>query len=362
MPQTYVELRDNVEAILQDGGISPAGTASNQTFATAELDLVISDALRDIASIVPNVAKVSYSIESRFGQVSSTSASNLVDTTKGQFTSGDVGKVVYNATQKTWADIISFSNTAQVGLSKDIMSGANDAYKIFNKDCRNDKQINISDITDYIEVLEAEYPLGTKRQIVPVSSNPDIIELDMMRSVPDSKALSAGVQPDTEVLVSLNKRHKVSKLTDLSGIVKTAALVAATSLAMSSLAGSETIESDQEFTIAGVRGIYWTTADTTLSSNTATVSIYPPLESAAASALVITLRQSTLTPKIEGPVAQYIAGYAALSKRRHYIDRVNTGSRPAADIRDWARELLGKAISDLRQVQGVRVSTAYSRK
>ncbi len=315
MPQAYTTLRTNALNILQDAG--------STLFSTAELDLIMSDSLREVAGIIPYIVRVPFTLESRTGNASTTSAGNLVDTVEGQFGSGDVGKVVYNQTQKKWAVISSFSSTAQVGLSKDIFS-INDHYKIFNKDCSNNKQINISDVTDYIEVLKAEYPLGTPRNITPIDS--DIVELDMNRQPDDSKTLaSTENQPETEVKIHFAKRHKVSQLTDFAGLLAASCAAAATTIAASALQTAGTIEADQEFTIANVHGRYWTTTAIAATASTASLTFYPPLESAIASTgIVITFKQSTLTPAMEPPFCGYVAGKAAVSKSMTYYLQLNT--------------------------------------
>ena len=315
-PQTYTALRTDALTYLQDAG--------SAIFATADLDLIMADALREFATISPYVARVPYTIESRYGQATATSANNLVDTYKGQFLAADVGKMVYNLNMKTWAVITSYASSTSVGLSKDIMQST-DAYKIFNKNTASAKQINISDVTDYIEVVRAEYPFGTRRNVIHDWANPDIVEIDMAGEPQDSMALSTRTQPDTQVFVYFNKRHKVSQLTDLSAVLAASCAAGATTISGSALQTAGTIEADQEFSIANVRGTYWTTVAVAVTATTAAISFYPPLESAVASTgVVITFRQSTLKPQEEPVFVQYIAGKAAVSKSMLYYQQVNS--------------------------------------
>src|SRR4030067_581675 len=136
---SYTALRDKVESNLQDSG--------NTNFSTGELDNFISDALREVGQYKPYEVEEVFTIESRTGQATSTSAGNLVDATESQFVSGDVGKVIFNKTDKTWALIKTYTSATTVALSKDIMASGEE-YEIYNKGCTSRFQINISDILD----------------------------------------------------------------------------------------------------------------------------------------------------------------------------------------------------------------------
>ena len=301
----YTTFRDYVEAEVQD--------SSNVNFSTAELDTFIAQACREAGRIsIPHVVRVSFFIESRTGTASSTSAGNLVDATESQFLAGDVGKVVYNSTDKTWAVIKTFTSSSILVLSKDIMaSGEN--YEIYNAGCTQSNQVSLSNIDDYLDIEKVEYPIGTNK-----SWDIDGTVLTIKKTyIPDSKVLTSGTQPDTEVLVWFKKRHLISQLTDLAGAVNNAPGYVAgdTSMAINGLqAGSATIETGQEFTIASTRGTYTVTADAAISSNAATISFFPGLESTVAHAAVITLLGSTLTPTLEPLVIELAAALASASK------------------------------------------------
>jgi len=63
------------------------------------------------------------------GTATSTSAGKLVDTA-ATFASSDVGRVLHNTTDNTWATIVEFISATQVALSSDIMANT-EAYDIY---------------------------------------------------------------------------------------------------------------------------------------------------------------------------------------------------------------------------------------
>jgi len=300
---SYTAFRDSVEATVQD--------SSNVNFSTTELDTFIAQACREAGRYVPHAVRVSFTIESRFGVASSTSASNLVDATKSQFVSGDVGKVVRNITDNTWAVITTYTSATSVVLSNDIMA-ANENYEIYNAGCTRTNEVSLVNIDDYLDIEKVEYPIGTNRNWE-IDGNTLSIKVDY---IPDSRVLTSGVQPETEVLVWFKKRHLISQLTDLLGAVNNAPGYAAgsTSMAVNSLQATGTIEAGQEFTIASTRGTYTVTADASIAGNAATISFFPGLESTVAHTTVITFTGSTLTPTLEPLVIELAAALAAASK------------------------------------------------
>ncbi len=302
MAQTYATLKDDIEAKLQD--------ASNAVFsATVDLDPIIKNSLREVSRYVPYRALETFQVESRTGTATSTSTDNLVDATNAQFLSTDVGKVVYNSTDKTWAVILTYSSTTTVGISKDIFaSGEN--YSIYNRGCKATNQVYIGDITDYLWVTKVEYPVGTRREVDSIDGDILTFGLDV---APDDTALS---DADKDVHVYFAKKHKVSQLTDLAGAVNNAGGYAAgsVSMAINGLQSSGTIEAGQEFTLASTRGTYTVTADATIGTNAATITFFPGLENAVEHAEVITFKLSTLTPFLESAFCKYAAAEAAISK------------------------------------------------
>ncbi len=314
MPLAYATILDNVSQALQD--------TTPVLWPDTENVLYLPDALGFISRFVPYVAKVLYTVESRTGKASSTSANHLVDGTKAHFLSTDVGKVIYNSTDKTWALIVTYNSTSDVTISKDIMASG-ESYSIFNKGCSNAKQIKISD-TDYMWIEEVEFPVGTKRNVKDIQN--DILEIDLAND-PDDTSLS---DSEKDAYVWVAKRHKLSQLTDLLGAVNNAAGYAAgaTSMILTDLqAAGGTIEEGQEFTVANVRGTYWTTAAATIAAGaagTATISFWPGLESAVANSVVVTFRGSTLTFELESIIVDVWAAYALIKKATKYIQEINT--------------------------------------
>ena len=66
----------------------------------------------------------------RSGVATALSASHLVDTTKNQFATSDVGKTVYNTTDKTTAVITEYTSPSDVTLDTDIMA-KDEGYEIY---------------------------------------------------------------------------------------------------------------------------------------------------------------------------------------------------------------------------------------
>ncbi|KKM24060.1 hypothetical protein LCGC14_1608860, partial [marine sediment metagenome] len=280
--RTYTALIDKIESNLRD--------STNTNFSTLEIDEDLVDALWEVAQYLPRERMETFTIESRTGTASSTSSGNLVDATASQFVSGDVGKIVFNNTDKTWAEIVTYTSATTVALSKDIMASG-ESYEIYNNECTSRFQINIADITDQIGIIKLEYPKGTRRNY---DKDGDILTVKVDR-VDDSKVATSGTQPNTEVYIWFKVKHKVSQLTDFVGAVDLIAGYSAgdTSMVIDALQSSGTIEADQEFTIAGTRGIYRVTSDATIATNEATVSFYPGLESDVINDVVVTFTQST---------------------------------------------------------------------
>jgi len=313
MPLSYTELRDAVESGLRDG--------SNTHFATTEIDYKIVQGLREIAKYKKHLIRVTYQIESRTGTATSgTTTKTLEDATLDQFESGDVGKRLYNSTDETWADILSYTDAENLGLSHDIMaSGEN--YKIFNKGCWNNKQINIGDVEDYLWVERVEYPIGTERSVDFINGN--ILQIGLDAEPDDSDPNNTDRVID--VYVYFAKRHKLSQLTDMAGAVKTAASKGDVALALKGLQATGTIEEDQEFTLASRPQVYTVTADATIATNEATVSFYPALDADVGVDIVVTLVESTLDRQIEQLLIEYVVGKSLMDEANLHLPSISTG-------------------------------------
>lgn len=126
-------------------------------FQDDELDIHINECLIEISKRSPRgVREITYATK-KSGTATSTSASHLVDATNAQFVAGDVGKTVYNSTDKTTAKITAYTSTSDVTLDTDIMASG-ESYYIYDTDCTSAKEVDISDIEDLLEVEKAEYP------------------------------------------------------------------------------------------------------------------------------------------------------------------------------------------------------------
>lgn len=66
----------------------------------------------------------------RSGVATATTPDHLIDTTKKQFTANDVGKIIYNVTDKTTATITGFTSSSDVTLDTDIMAEG-ESYEIY---------------------------------------------------------------------------------------------------------------------------------------------------------------------------------------------------------------------------------------
>ncbi len=320
MPKTFATIMTEAAQDLQD----TAGTIWGQTVVTGELPLQLERAFKEVSDFKPHIRKLSFFIESRVGTATSTTSNALVDSTKAQFLSTDVGKWIKNKKDLTWAEVTVFVSTSQLTLSKDIFV-ADEGYSMFNKGCSSNKQFNIEDMIDTIGgdhgVMQdtehsPEYPLGTK---VNVKVTGDIVTLDIDYNPDNSDAANTGAQ--TEIFVWFTTRHRVSQMTDLAGAVDLGAgyVAGSTSMVIDDLTSSEIISEGQLFTIAGIRGVYMATAAVTVGSLEATVTFYPGLDSAAEDDDAVTFIGSTLTAHLERLVVDLTTSRAFLSKYANNI-------------------------------------------
>jgi len=304
VPQTYTAIRDNIESRLQDGG--------NSVHTTAELDLLIEDALRDMAQYIPHNVLVLYAVETRTGSATATSAGYLVDTGETQFVvANDIGKVIHNTTDNTWAIVVTdgSNSTSTLKLSRDIMASG-EQYEMFNPGCTANNQINIGDVQDHLWVEKVCFPIGVEREIDHIRG--DILTIGISYDPDDTKDANAV----KIVEVYFAKRHKLTQLTDTTGAVNNGAGYSegATSMAMDGLQSTGTVEEDQEFTVAGLQEVYTVTADASISSNAATVTFYPGLEGDVADDAVVTFVDSTLKRQHESLLVEYVTARAEIDK------------------------------------------------
>jgi len=70
---------------------------------------------------------------------------------------GDVGKTVYNSTDKTTAKVTAYNSESDLTLDTDIMASG-ESYYIYHLNGTSGRDLDISSITGLIEVEKAEYP------------------------------------------------------------------------------------------------------------------------------------------------------------------------------------------------------------
>ncbi len=346
-PLTRAQVIDKINSVI--------GPTLTTTWTDAKINDLIDQSLSEISDAVPFVMVDTYQIESRDGIATSTSSNNLVDATNAQFSSADTGKIVYNTTDKTWAVIISYSSTSQVGLSKDIFT-VGEGYEIYNKGCWNKKQINISDSGDFLSIIGVVYPVtpdemfaGSMENLhnVRILDQNKIIELDTWY-VDNSKDSDS----DKDVQVYFARQHQLNSMTDLAGAVNGSHTAGSTSIAMASLGSTETIYKNTLFTVALASGIssrltYRVTADVTTSGNAATVSCFPATESTISTASVVTFIGSTLTPDLERILIDLVTGQILMAEGLDNTTKIAKGGQGAS-----ARQFeMGRAILEKARIQ-----------
>ncbi|KKM70027.1 hypothetical protein LCGC14_1444870 [marine sediment metagenome] len=323
MSQTYAAMTTLIREKLQ--------ASATADFSVAEINSQIEESLKEVSTYRPHLLDVVFKIEGRYGNATATSADNIVDATKGHFVAADTAseteKVVHNITDSTRAVILggtagSFTSTAQVGIAPDIMA-INEHYEIYNKQCWNHRQVYIGDVPEYENVHSVEYPIGTRRNFRLYDR---VLEMDI-NSIPDTNTNTAKVTnlPDENALIRFNMPHQLSQLTDVSAVVASSALSAATIISGSAFQLAGTIEVGSEFNVENHRTTYVINAETTIASNTATFSFYPPLEAVADTATVLTFRKSSLEPNVEEAFAELAAARLMINKAPKFFNAISLG-------------------------------------
>ncbi len=347
----YTTMRTNIQTILADTAAA--------TWTAGEIDLLIADCCREVAQYYPHIGMIPYTIEGRYGtaQAAGTTA-HLADSTKAQFVAGDVGKAVYNSTDKTWAVITVAGSASDVTLNANIMA-ANEAYRILNPNCTQPNQINIANAFDYMGIKYLEYPVGEKRS--PDRIDGDILTIAYDNAVNDTRTAQSSAYKD--VYVYFKWRHLISQLTDFAGAISASAAVGATTLACSALQSAGTIEKDQEFTLATSRYTYRVAVSATIASNTVSITFFPALEAAiATTGGVVTFVQSTLPTALEPIFANYVAGRAAIQRCSYLaVNQLVAGAGPYTALKAWGEEKVEHARRELTRYVGVRTTELYPR-
>ncbi len=365
MSMSYANILDRCEQFLQD--------ASNATFSTTELGLILDDIITEVSGVVPYVMRDVYQLETRTGSVSATSANNLVDSGESQFLSTDTGKVVFNADDKTWAVITSYSSASQVGLSKDIFTSG-ERYEIYNAGCWSKNQINVNNSDDLLWIVSVSYPTDRSWYTREISRSFNMVRQDEFNNILEIDAVNLDDTKNTDankdVYVYLAKQHKLNAMTDLAGAVNNGGGYATgtTSMAVNGLQASGTILKDTLFHVAVATGIdsrlvYRVTTDATITTNAATMSFYPGLEAAVVNTAVVTFLGSTLTPQIERVIVQIVAGEALMSKSITNINNIVTGEAVSTKQYSTGERMAEKARVKLHRLAdtNLRVDAMYSR-
>lgn len=339
MAKFFADLVDDVQSYLDDDGT---------LFVDAYITIKLQAALRQLSEYVPYERKVSFFIESRTGTATTDTSSALVDATESQFLSTDVGKVVQNTTNNTWAIVTAYVSATELTLSKDIMVDGDENYEIYNKDCTSRFQINIEDVTDDVGpaehgVVKVEHPIGTERNF-DIEGN--ILTIDV-RSVADSKVVEPAV--NTEVLVWFETRQRVLEFADLAGTVNGTPSAGDTTFTIAAVgSGTDVITEDALFTVANVRGTYKIKSDLTLSGGGGAIIFYPGLESAPANGAIVSFIGSTLNKELERLVTALTAAKTVLSKT---INATTTGG--TATVKDY-RDELAIVLNELERLKNRR--------
>lgn len=356
MPRAYADLVDLIEQKLQDTG--------NAEFSAAMIDYQVEECLKEIGARQPHIVPVIFTIESRHGKDTAGTASTLTDSTKGQFVAADATeeKVVYNFTDHTWAVVTGYTDANTLSISADIMDSG-DTYYIFNKRCRNNRQIYIGDSFDPYSALRAEYPCNewprNWRNIKVVEH--DILEI-ILDIEPDDSDSTLSNLGRTEVLVEFKRPHVLSQLTDWVGEVNNASGYSAgdSSMAIDGLQATGTIEEGEEFQLENHRSLYTVTADATVSSNAATISFWPELEAAVSNNDGITFVKSTLSPDLEDILAELCTARLLINQAPKYFKTIGPGgAKMWQSLMDLGEHKLAETLTRLSRISPRRSKRSY---
>jgi len=343
---SYSNLVTRVLQFLQDTAAA--------TYDATETGYAIENELKRLSNYAPYFVDVIFQIESRTGDDTAGTASSLTDATKSQFLAGDATneKVVHNTTDDTWAVVKTFTSTSVLVLTADIMDDG-ESYEIYNKRCKNHRQVYIGDMPPYLWVDSVEYPVGTERAFRIVSRN--VLELD----VDDGTILDSDSTLDTlnstDVLVKFAMPQILCRLTDLAGAVHTEGAAAAVAIQVKSFTDAEIINAGWAFNIADQSSIYVVTTALTLANQATTgssLAFYPGLEAVASADGVITFVSTTLLPSHEDLLERMVISRLVQSDSIRYANKVAIGGpgvmrnyqvwirdNPLLDPRNILREL-----------------------
>ena len=302
--------------------LQSTGTAD---YSVSEIDNALTYALDELGRYHPHTVPITFKLESRRGTDTVAAASSVTDTVKGQFLSTDPTdeKVIHNITRNTYAVALTQSSTSVITVGMNLMT-ANDEYRVYNKQCWNERQIYIGDVPNYDQIDSVEYPIGMKRNWKRTGK---ILELDINR-VPDSNANTAivNIPYNVNCMVRFQQPHALPNLTDWTATLSATAATGATTLSATALQSAGTISTGAEFTIENHRLTYVVANSATIASNTVAISFYPPLEAPVSStAWVLTFEKTSLEPQYEDVVADIAVGRAMINRAPEFVNAINIG-------------------------------------
>lgn len=328
MSKTHAAMVDEVEALLED--------SSNGVYLATEVADALDQAIREMSSYSPHVSILTRELESRTGFDTAGTSGSLSDDTESQFLAGDVGKVIFNPNENTWAIVVTFTSTSVLVLSRDIMN-ENDQYVMYNPDCWSPRQLYLGDIPGFIGINEVQYPTRgwpPNRRNFTIQDNVLTVLYD--GSIPDSDTTGDNLKARVvDVDMWVKRQHKVSRMTDLAGLVDLVAGYSRgdTSMVIDTLTDNDAIAVGQEFFIsptttsqvagAGLRGRYRCTAAKTVTSSEAIVAFWPPLENDVSDDWLVTFVGSTLDEEQERLVVDLCAGRMVITKAALLLQEVN---------------------------------------
>lgn len=173
----------------------------------------------------------------------------------------------------------------------------------------------------------------------------------------DSKPVSA-----VNAYLYMNKIHLLPKeigTTDTAAALATSAAVGATTLSLKSL-GTGTINEGVTCTITGDSTAYYVISTATIDTATATVSIWPPVGTAAAGDTVVTLSltSSTMDMIQEGFLARWLAATAAISKSTYFYQQIKSAETNITNSATAVAAIAARITQALTDIASGRTASA----
>jgi hypothetical protein len=200
----------------------------------------------------------------------------------------------------------------------------------------------------YIEYKVDQNPM-VKRNFIRVG-NKVIMKINSYPTSGDSAYLFIG------------KKHILPKitLTDLAGAVVGAHIAGVTSLAVNGLGSEAYVPEDTTFLIAGDTTVYTVTADATISTNAATLSIYPALAVGVSGSEVVTFTNPVISLDYyeENLLVDMICALAATNKAAYMYSQINKSIGDITRISSVISELTDRIDQTVTDINSGRVEAA----